>query len=38
MSYRASYTKGDWKAICDVCGRLFKASVNLRQRWDGFMV
>ena len=37
MSYRPRYTSGDWKAICDICGRLFKASV-LRKRWDGFQV
>lgn len=28
---------GDWNAICDSCGRKFKAS-QLRKRWDGFMV
>lgn len=37
MSYRARYDKGDWKAICDVCGRIFKGS-QLRQRWDGYKV
>lgn len=37
MSYRSRYDKGDWKVICDVCGREFKASI-LRQRWDGLMV
>src|SRR5512139_1016377 len=31
------YDKGDWDAICDVCGGKYKAS-TLRQRWDGFMV
>ena len=31
------YDKGDWNAICDVCGTQVKAS-TLRQRWDGFMV
>ena len=36
MSYRASYSKGDWLAICDVCGRKYKAS-KLKQRWDGLM-
>lgn len=30
------YSKGDWKAVCDVCGREYLAS-TLRQRWDGFM-
>lgn len=28
---------GDWNALCDQCGRKFKAS-DLRKRWDGFMV
>lgn len=28
---------GDWNAICDGCGKKFKAS-QLRRRWDGFMV
>jgi hypothetical protein len=37
MSYRSYYTKGDWSAICDVCGRKFLASA-LRKRWDGLMV
>jgi hypothetical protein len=36
MSVRPRYDKGDWKTICDVCGREFKASL-LRKRWDGFM-
>lgn len=37
MSYRPRYDRGDWKAICDVCGREFKASL-LRKRWDNYMV
>ena len=37
MSYYSRYNSGDWKAICDVCGREFKAS-KLKQRWDGLMV
>jgi hypothetical protein len=37
MSYTSRYQKGDWKAICDVCGRELKAS-RLKQRWDGLMV
>lgn len=37
MSYKARYDKGDWKTICDACGRIFKAT-ELRKRWDGFMV
>lgn len=28
---------GDWNAICDQCGRKYKAS-QLRKRWDGLMV
>lgn len=37
MPYRPTYDKGNWKAICDACGREFKAT-QLRKRWDGFMV
>jgi len=37
MSYYSRYDRGDWKAICDVCGREFKSS-KLKQRWDGLMV
>lgn len=37
MSYRPRYDKGDWKAICDVCGREFKAS-RIKRRWDNLMV
>ena len=37
MSYNSSWKSGEWKAICDVCGRIFKSSM-LRKRWDGFMV
>lgn len=37
MPYRPRYDKGDWKAICDSCGKELKAS-ELRKRWDGFMV
>lgn len=37
MSYKPRYDRGDWKAICDSCGRLVKAS-ELKQRWDGYMV
>jgi hypothetical protein len=36
LSYIARYDKGDWIAICDVCGRKYKAS-NLKKRWDGLM-
>jgi hypothetical protein len=37
MSYRPRYDRGDWKALCDQCGRQVKAS-DLRQRWDGLKV
>lgn len=37
MSYKPYYLSGDHNAICDVCGREFKAS-RLVKRWDGFMV
>lgn len=36
MSYISRYDKGDWIALCDVCGRKYKASV-LKKRWDGLM-
>ena len=31
------YDKGDYNAICDICGAKRKAS-ELRIRWDGFLV
>ena len=31
------YVRGDWKSVCDVCGRFFLAS-ELMKRWDGMMV
>lgn len=37
MSYKPSYSKGDWLVICDDCGRKYKASA-LKKRWDGLMV
>jgi len=37
VSYSPSYKAGDWKAICDVCGFLFHASM-LKKRWDGLYV
>ena len=37
MSYRPSYQPGNWKVICDVCGRQYK-SYELQMRWDGVMV
>lgn len=36
MGYRPHYSSGDWSAICDICGRLYEASM-LQKRWDGFM-
>lgn len=36
MSYRPIYARGDWNAICDICGREYKAS-QLQKRWDSFM-
>lgn len=37
MSSFPTYDKGDWEALCDSCGRKFKAS-KLRLRWDGLRV
>jgi hypothetical protein len=37
MSYQSNYDKGNWKGICDACGRIVKSS-ELQRRWDGFMV
>ncbi len=34
---RTYYRAGDWNAICDLCGRKFKAS-KIRLRWDGLRV
>ena len=31
-----SWSNGNWKADCDVCGRTYKAS-ELQMRWDGLM-
>ena len=31
------FKKGDWKAVCDVCGFFFHAS-DLKDRWDGLKV
>lgn len=36
MGYKARYDKGDWIALCDVCGRKFKSHL-LKKRWDGLM-
>lgn len=37
MSSPTLYKKGDWKAVCDVCGQRYLMS-KLRKRWDGLMV
>lgn len=37
MSYSPRYDKGNWKAVCESCGRIVKAS-DLQRRWDGYMV
>jgi len=34
---RTYFKSGDWNAICDVCGRKYKAS-QLLDRWDGLKV
>ena len=36
MAYIPRYDSGDWKALCDVCGREYKAT-QLTKRWDGLM-
>ena len=36
LSYISRYDKGNWIALCDVCGRKYKASL-LKKRWDGLM-
>jgi hypothetical protein len=36
MGARDYYKKGDWNAICDVCGFKRKAS-EMKMRWDGIM-
>lgn len=37
MAKQNKYKKGQWNAICDVCGFKKKAE-DLRLRWDGFWV
>ena len=37
MSYTPRYDRGNWKAVCESCGRIVKAS-QLQKRWDGYMV
>lgn len=34
---KTRYKRGDWDAVCDVCGFEYKAS-QIRKRWDGLMV
>lgn len=36
MTYRSSYKKGAWLAVCDICGWKYK-STQLRERWDKLM-
>jgi len=37
MSNISVYSKGNWNAICDVCGKQYK-STDLRKRWDNLWV
>lgn len=37
MSNRNIYSRGNWNAICDVCGRQYK-NTDLRKRWDNLWV
>ena len=37
MGYTSRWSPGDWIALCDSCGRKYKAS-SLQKRWDGLMV
>lgn len=37
MSSQNKYIRGDWKCICDACGKEFRGS-EMQKRWDGFMV
>lgn len=37
MSYKSNWDNGGWKAVCDVCGRVFKNN-ELKTRWDGLIV
>ena len=37
MSSKPRYESGNFKVICDVCGRDFRAS-EVQQRWDGLIV
>jgi len=37
VSYKSNWDNGGWKAVCDVCGRVFKNN-ELKTRWDGLIV
>ena len=37
MSHKPHFVKGDWKAICDRCGRIFLGS-QLQTEWTGLKV
>jgi len=37
MSYKSRWDNGNWKVVCDVCGREYK-NYDLQLRWDGLMV
>ena len=37
MAVSTRYAKGQWRACCDVCGKVFKSS-QLLLRWDGARV
>ena len=37
MAHIKLYSRGNWNAICDVCGREYK-STDLRKRWDNLWV
>ena len=37
MAHIKLYSRGNWNAVCDVCGREYK-STDLRKRWDNLWV
>tara|TARA_R110000868_G_scaffold272767_1_gene531995 strand:- start:76 stop:483 length:408 start_codon:yes stop_codon:yes gene_type:complete len=37
MGYSPRWEAGSWIALCDACGKKFKAN-DLQKRWDGLMV
>jgi len=37
MGYKSRYDSADWLALCDDCGKKYKAS-QLRKRWDNLVV